>query len=468
MAALSHRAQDIYPSLMLTQGHGYPLWYPRPPSNFPPDYVRRGTQIGDLGYLDAGGGFIYLFNVYKDAEDPVNLKRVPPGFVPLKSAPGVREELGFHEKNLVIAIFKSMSSSTRGVVLVLPDGADRYDSENPGLLGEYAAANAHSWYQHLNGQGREIYNGTLYLVTGCDKSRSWATQCYVQTSTPSKFTLSGVFRPREELLRTSTGTGRSHKRDMTPGAMANQTIFLRGYSISVRTRPALRVLGIKKDTTIMRILALLRTVRDEIPYRNRSNPETQQFPEVGPAVSVNNYILDSYYGATVALTHDHYMGMINKVQNPMKAVELMDDFISDDGLVFIARSSGTGGAWIANRGFTGILGNRCRTLNSTDAETLQKLTGCTPEEAKNIIGLRPRPPVRARLTRWYSGMVGKKKLTIVRKGFTPSMANWPIFAESASAEHPADTSYSTQPNVFLDSNRCQYQFKNRRSIQATG
>lgn len=104
MAALSHRAQDIYPSLMLTQGHGYPLWYPSPPSNFPPVYVRRGTQIGDLGYLDAGGGFIYLFNVYKDAEDPVNLKRVPLGFVPLKSAPGVREELDFHEKNLVFAM----------------------------------------------------------------------------------------------------------------------------------------------------------------------------------------------------------------------------------------------------------------------------------------------------------------------------------------------------------------------------
>ncbi|KAK0217493.1 hypothetical protein EDD85DRAFT_781661, partial [Armillaria nabsnona] len=299
-------------------GHGYPLWYPRPPSNFPPDYFRRGTQIGELsGYLDAGGGFIYLFNVYKDAEDPVNLKRVTPGFVPLKSAPDVREELDFHEKNLVFAMSgveqrsAGVFSSTRGVVLILPDGADRYDSENPGLLGEHAAANAHSWYEYLNGKGMDICNGTLYLVTGCDKSRSWATQCYVRTSRPSKFTLGGVFRPRESLLRTSAGTERSHKRDMTPGAVANQTVFLRGYSISVRTRPALRVLGIKKDATVMRILALLRTARvdfffffttvrhvkirsqDEIPYRNRSEPGVRLFPEVRPAVSVNNYILDS-------------------------------------------------------------------------------------------------------------------------------------------------------------------------------
>ncbi len=52
---LSRRAQDIYPSLLLPEGHGYPLWYPSTPSNFPPDYVRRGTQVGDLGYLDDGG-----------------------------------------------------------------------------------------------------------------------------------------------------------------------------------------------------------------------------------------------------------------------------------------------------------------------------------------------------------------------------------------------------------------------------
>ncbi len=47
---------------------------------------------------------MYLFNVYKDAEDPVNLKRVPPGFAPLNSDPGIREDVQFHDENSVIAM----------------------------------------------------------------------------------------------------------------------------------------------------------------------------------------------------------------------------------------------------------------------------------------------------------------------------------------------------------------------------
>ncbi len=39
------------------QGYGYPLWLPGPLENLPNEYIRDGTQIGDLGYLaDDGGG----------------------------------------------------------------------------------------------------------------------------------------------------------------------------------------------------------------------------------------------------------------------------------------------------------------------------------------------------------------------------------------------------------------------------
>ncbi len=96
-------AQDIYVPSLLPQGHGYPLWLPQPLSNLPPDCVRRGTQIGDLGHLADDGGFTYLFNVCKDATNPVNLDRVPPGFAPLTSIPGVREDLEAHKRNSVIS-----------------------------------------------------------------------------------------------------------------------------------------------------------------------------------------------------------------------------------------------------------------------------------------------------------------------------------------------------------------------------
>ncbi|KAK0451360.1 uncharacterized protein EV420DRAFT_1646100 [Desarmillaria tabescens] len=59
---------------------------------------------------------------------------------------------------------KSTSTITRGAVPALPDGAKRYDRELPGLLGEYAAANAHSWYQYYNGQDKAWGSATLPIT----------------------------------------------------------------------------------------------------------------------------------------------------------------------------------------------------------------------------------------------------------------------------------------------------------------
>ncbi len=93
METPSQRAPDIFASLLLPKGHGYPLWVPEPPSNLP-----NGTQIGDLGILNDDGGFTYLFNVCKDGSDE---NRAPPGFEPLK---GIREpRYGQLEVNSVIS-----------------------------------------------------------------------------------------------------------------------------------------------------------------------------------------------------------------------------------------------------------------------------------------------------------------------------------------------------------------------------
>ncbi|KAK0451358.1 uncharacterized protein EV420DRAFT_1560593 [Desarmillaria tabescens] len=413
---MSQRAQDIYPSSMLSKGHGYPLWLPDLPSHWPDAYLCHGTQIGDVGYLDQYGGFEYLFNVCKSAEDLVNLNRVPPGFVPIRS-PGVLKRRGFDKDSVITSrlrpsmfpafystdplltctsSFRFPSSSTRGAVLILLDGSESYDSKNPSMLAEYAAANAHSWYKYINDeQGRMVPNGSLYLVTGCDKCRSWGSGCFAD------------WHPTLEFYTPEPGT--SHYRwgnhcasglhlrcHHSEGTIANQTIFLRGYSISVRTK--------REDSILRWILGLSRT-QDAIPYHPPHGPASvsvQRFPAQGkivnPSASINDHILDTYCGATVALTHDHYMGMVNNVQKPLKAVELANDFIPNTDLVFITKSSGTSGAWIANRGFTDILGNQRRRLDSKDAEILEKLTRCAPEQTKGIIGLRPRLPVRTRLT----------------------------------------------------------------------
>ncbi|KAK0217469.1 hypothetical protein EDD85DRAFT_781621 [Armillaria nabsnona] len=285
----TQRAQDIYVPLLLPQGHGYPLWLPDPLSNLPPAYLRYGTQVGDLGYLADDGGFVYLFNVCKDAEDPVNLNRVPPNFAPLTSEPSILQRLEMHDKNSTITTSAveqksigfdvSAEAPEQAAVLVLPDGSERYDCASLDMFEEYATVNAHNWYKYVNGpgQGRQIRNGMLYLVTGCDKCHSWGNACYSNPTqsrraslkflAPGGAELSGTLRYRWEVQ--SGVHKRSHHRDVTPGAIANQTIFLRGYSISVRVRSPLREkLGMKIVETIRSDMATSKRppVGSWVPY----------------------------------------------------------------------------------------------------------------------------------------------------------------------------------------------------------
>ncbi|KAK0186362.1 hypothetical protein F5146DRAFT_1161110 [Armillaria mellea] len=292
--------QDIYVPLLLPLGHGYPLWLPQPISNLPSDCVRRGTQIGDLGHLSNDGGFRYFFNVCKDATDPVNLDRVPPGFTPLTHVPGVREDLEVLKRDTVISSsateqrrvasgfeFTSSSSRAGAAILVLPDGAERYDSEQPSLFEEYAIANAHSWYKYFNGpeQGQALDNGTLYLVTDCDKCHSWGN-AYHSRQTESRRASLRFSATRDSGPNGTSHCGwvgqtdcsilrQSHQCDAPQGATANQAVFIRGYSIyvRVRTRPVLRALGIKtvvlykSDSKLSRAF---KTSGTRAPYSPRS------------------------------------------------------------------------------------------------------------------------------------------------------------------------------------------------------
>jgi hypothetical protein len=61
----------------------------------------------------------------------------------------------------------------------MPQGAYHEDLKNIRRIREYALIHAESWYQYANGPcGREIGNGELHLVTGCDKTISWGIATY--------------------------------------------------------------------------------------------------------------------------------------------------------------------------------------------------------------------------------------------------------------------------------------------------
>lgn len=68
-------------------------------------------------------------------------------------------------------MFSSLDPTREGGILVLPHGASREDLIHTERIHEYAKRNAPYWYQDVNGYGGIVHtNGSLFLVTGCDKT----------------------------------------------------------------------------------------------------------------------------------------------------------------------------------------------------------------------------------------------------------------------------------------------------------
>ncbi|KAJ7227488.1 hypothetical protein GGX14DRAFT_315144, partial [Mycena pura] len=171
---------------------GFPLYFPAPQTNLPQEYQRRGVAVGDVGRVAPEGFFDFIFNVYLPADHSINANGVPRDFSPLQcyeakdllrldyapgdhvSTPSVRE----HESATGYfpgGDFLFNCSGSMGAVLALPHGAHVEKLANLENLRRYAAKNAYSWYEYVNGpdRGRGLENGTLCVVTGWEKSRSW-------------------------------------------------------------------------------------------------------------------------------------------------------------------------------------------------------------------------------------------------------------------------------------------------------
>lgn len=73
-------ASEVYARSLLPEGHGYPMWVPKPADNLPQEYRDRGVDIGDVGIVTSDGGFDFLFSVCLPANHPINFERTPEGF----------------------------------------------------------------------------------------------------------------------------------------------------------------------------------------------------------------------------------------------------------------------------------------------------------------------------------------------------------------------------------------------------
>ncbi|KAF7374428.1 WD40 containing domain protein [Mycena sanguinolenta] len=244
-----------YCSQLLRQGRGFPLYVPRPQPNLPAEYQRRGVAIGDVGRVTPEGGFDFFFNIYLPANHPINAN-VPEDFVPLSpcdpidvsyhdfdpgnfvSSPSVTE-ISREYPEFPGGEFVFSCREPTGAALTLPHGAHLEKLENLETMRQYAAKHAESWYKYVNGtRGRGLVNGNLYLVTGCEKPRSWGMASFHGVSLQNEFQLS--FQPtrgEDEGYRYRWRGSYCHRKQadspLEDGTPLNQTTFIHAFAISV-------------------------------------------------------------------------------------------------------------------------------------------------------------------------------------------------------------------------------------------
>ncbi|KAF9543632.1 hypothetical protein CPC08DRAFT_730421 [Agrocybe pediades] len=188
-------AGETYARSLFSTGNGYSPWQPEGIDS-PRSLIhwKQGVGIGDVGLLDRVGYFVYLFNIFAGRDDPLNQLGVPEDFEPLilDREKDVVVQPDYFPPRTVISSkgvevtrvsedpfeFKFATTAREGAVLVLPEGASREDLGSTTHLTKYIDKYALSWHyfmsHHATYSGTSIPNGSLYLVTGCDRAKFWS------------------------------------------------------------------------------------------------------------------------------------------------------------------------------------------------------------------------------------------------------------------------------------------------------
>ncbi|KAJ7498032.1 hypothetical protein B0H11DRAFT_830274 [Mycena galericulata] len=268
----------IYSRLLFPKGHGYPLFHPQPSDDLPEPARKIGTEIGDVGVVTEDGCFDPIFNILKSADDRSNRFGVPLGFTPVVLGPeDIRMRAQYHppgsdisnttvnkkrldidagmESNVFLplgagaVVEVSMNSKETGLLL-LPDGASRWDLRPQQPFRDYALKNAQSWYAFVNGDlGRMIGSGDLYLITGVTKSTSWSVAAVENHSGDGKLSLklkaaqlgaAGTSYTWEWESASSSFDSGPRRNPGEETWRDNQTVFLRGFKVALRLTPLRR------------------------------------------------------------------------------------------------------------------------------------------------------------------------------------------------------------------------------------
>ncbi|KIM72179.1 hypothetical protein PILCRDRAFT_804222 [Piloderma croceum F 1598] len=271
---MSSVPSDVYARQLLVKHYGYPLFVPEPDDGLPVEYRNKGTSIGDVGIITPDGSFDFLFNICVPANDPVNCYGVPDGFEHVLLDPGKISLLNnihppgsdvssasvkranisleySQQENEILNIpagvgigYKFTTSSTEAAILSLPEGASRQNIRNLAKFRSQGIKNTLRWYQFANGTlGREAPNGSLYLVTGCDKSAAWGIASISGASETSALSFKFTAAHLIEASAAFTYSWEMHcpatvrigpEPCGNPGRLQNQCVFLHGFKMAVQ------------------------------------------------------------------------------------------------------------------------------------------------------------------------------------------------------------------------------------------
>ncbi|KAJ6517568.1 hypothetical protein DFH09DRAFT_234543 [Mycena vulgaris] len=357
-----------YCSQLLRQGRGFPLYVPGPQMNLPAEYRRRGVAIGDVGRVTAEGVFDFFFNIYCASDHPINA-HTPEDFVPLAaydpidvvrpdfdagnyvSTPSVHELNRGRSEPFPGSEFVFSSGGPNGAVLALPHGAHLEKLENLESVRRYAAKHAESWYNYVNGtRGRGLVNGSLYLVTGCEKTKSWGMASFHDVADQNEFEL--AFKPSADAdsghkYRWQRGTPARYKHADPPpvdGTPLNQTTFIHAFTISLGEGIWGKVFG---EVEICQLVdsQLARSAPGFVPYSSQRSTSLWSLSLFGgsagaggngrnnvhgnvvisdvapipmivyPSQILNDHILREFPTATVVVTHDgDWSGILHDIR----------------------------------------------------------------------------------------------------------------------------------------------------------
>lgn len=132
-----------------------------------------------------------------------------------------------------------------GAICTLPEGSFTEELRNVESLRQYACKNGRSWYRYINGvegRGRRAENGSLHLITGCEKTKYWGMAEYQGVTEPDRFCMSfgetgNEDRPYDWVDRgpgaAKSGSVSLEDIDGAPSPPRNQCMFIQGFTISL-------------------------------------------------------------------------------------------------------------------------------------------------------------------------------------------------------------------------------------------